>query len=278
MNKKDISKLKKILNKKTSKFENYQEIPEFILNKLLKESIEIKYKQNQLSLDKARLNFLTSNLKFFPKRILEIGSNMGYFAFSFLNDFNTKVIAYEPIKDYAELITLLSKLLKIEKQINVYSKSVKLKNIKSLPMSDLIIELNVLHHAGNYFDKLDVKKLGGWRKYAAKRLRMYRRKTKYLFFQTGNSGKVAHFNSTKSVKFISKLLKDSGWKIVAFGTIKNLNKLIYNKGNLNLNASFKTYECVRNHKTNLVDYKINNQIVKSLKTGMAARPIWICKS
>ena len=63
MNKKDISKLKKILNKKTSKFENYQEIPEFILNKLLKESIEIKYKQNQLSLDKARLNFLRSNFR-----------------------------------------------------------------------------------------------------------------------------------------------------------------------------------------------------------------------
>ena len=182
MNKKDISKLKKILNKKTSKFENYQEIPEFILNKLLKESIKIKYKQNQLSLDKARLNFLTSNLKFFPEKVLEIGSNIGYFVFSLLNNFNCKVVAYEPIKDYAEIITLLSKFLKIEKQINVYSKAVKLKNIKSLPMSDLIIELNVLHHAGNYFDKSDVEKLGGWRKYALKRLRMYRKKNKIFIF------------------------------------------------------------------------------------------------
>lgn len=100
MNKKDISKLKKILNKKTSKFENYQEIPEFILNKILKDSIKIKYKQNQLSLDKARLNFLTSNLKFFLEKVLEVGLNIGYFVFSSLNNFNFKVVAYELIKRY----------------------------------------------------------------------------------------------------------------------------------------------------------------------------------
>ena len=139
----------------------------------------------------------------------------------------------------------------------------------------MIIELNVLHHAGNYFDNEAVKKLGGWRNYAKKRLQLLRNKTSKLFFQTGNSGKETLFPSEKSVEFISELLEESGWKIKAFGTINNLDKLKYNKGNLKDKSSYSNYECKRNKK--LVLYKKNNKFVKSMITGMAARPLWICE-
>ena len=102
-----------------------------------------------------------------------------------------------------------------------------------------------------------------------------RKKTSKLFFQTGNSGQETLFPSEKSVEFISELLEESGWKIKAFGTINNLDKLKYNKGNLKDKSSYSNYECKRNKK--LVLYKKNNKFVKSMITGMAARPLWICE-
>tara|TARA_B100001027_G_C16082366_1_gene247915 strand:+ start:334 stop:576 length:243 start_codon:yes stop_codon:yes gene_type:complete len=75
MNKKDISKLKKILNKKTSKFENYQEIPEFILNKLLKESSKIKYKQT-IIFRQSKIKFFNFKFKIFFRK--SFGSRIKY--------------------------------------------------------------------------------------------------------------------------------------------------------------------------------------------------------
>lgn len=278
MNKKYITNLKSLLNKKNFNFNNYQQIPNFITKELLKNSIELNYKQDQLSLDKLRLEFLTKHLNKNPKKITEIGSNLGYFVFSLAKKYDSKIIGYEPIKHYSQITKKLSEFINLKKNIIIKNKSVKLEDIKKLLKTNLIIELNVLHHAGNYFDKNKVKKLGGWRNYALKRLSLLKTKSDYLFFQTGNSGLEQHFKSEDSVKFVSKLLKDSGWKIKAFGTIKNLDLFKYTKGNLNNNKSFVEYNCSRNLKKHLVDYKIKNKLLKSLKTGMAARPIWVCKN
>ena len=82
MNKKHITNLKSLLNKKNFNFNNYQQIPNFITKELLKDSIKLNYKQDQLLLDKLRLEFLTKHLDKKPKRIIEIGSNLGYFVLS----------------------------------------------------------------------------------------------------------------------------------------------------------------------------------------------------
>lgn len=278
MNKKDITNLKNLLNKKKFRFNNYQEIPKFIQKELLKKSIKLNYRQHQLLLDDSRLKFLTKNLKKKPKKVTEIGSNLGYFVFNLARKYNAKITGYEPINNYAKITKQLSKFAKLEKNIIIINDSIKLSNIKKLEKTDLIVELNVLHHAGNYFDILSVKKLGGWRNYALKRLTLLKKKANFLFFQTGNSGKKQHFKSEESINFTSKLLKESGWKIIFFGTIKNLDTLRYSKGYLNKKKSYMEYECARNPKTNLVEYKNKKKLLKSLKTGMASRPLWICKS
>lgn len=274
MNKIKNTKLEKILKEKKIIFTNYQEIPSFIL-KNFKNSINFnEYKQKQIKLDTPRYKFLIKNTKV-PKNVLEIGSNIGFFILNLSYYYKCKTIGFEPIKKYSNLTNEFAKLSKIQKMIKSNPKPINIKNIKNLPKSDLIIELNVLHHAGNYFDNEAVKKLGGWRNYAKKRLQLLRKKTSNLFFQTGNSGKETLFPSEKSVEFISELLKESGWKIKAFGTISNLDELKYKKGNLKNKSSYSNYECKRNKK--LVDYKKNNKLVKSMITGMAARPLWICE-
>ena len=70
MNKKHITNLKSLLNKKNFNFNNYQQIPNFITKELLKDSIKLNYKQDQLLLDKLRLEFLTKHLDKKPKRII----------------------------------------------------------------------------------------------------------------------------------------------------------------------------------------------------------------
>lgn len=275
MNKTKNIKLENILKRKKILFTNYQEIPSFILKNLKNNVNFSKYRTDQIKLDTPRYNFLTKNIKKIPKSVVEIGSNIGFFILNLAYHYRCNAIGFEPIKNYSNVTNEFAKLNQIEKIIKSYPKSITLENIKNLPSSELIIELNVLHHAGNYFDTKTVNKLGGWRNYAKKRLRLLSKKAPNLFFQTGNSGKQNLFPSKDSVKFISKLLKESGWKIKAFGTIGNLNKLIYIKGNLKNKSSYSNYECKRNKK--LVDYKKNNKVIKSMITGMASRPIWICE-
>ncbi len=275
MNKIKNIKLEKTLNEKKIIFTNYQEIPTFII-KNLKNNINFSlYKQDQIKLDTPRYNFLIKNTKKIPKSVVEIGSNIGFFILNLAYHYKCNATGFEPIKKYSSLTNEFAKLNQIEKKIKSHPKPITLENIKNLPKSDLIIELNVLHHAGNYFDKNKVNSLGGWRNYAKKRLKLLGKKTSNLFFQTGNSGKETLFPSKDSVKFISKLLEESGWKVKAFGTIRNLDNLSYTKGNLKIKSSYSNYECIRNKK--LVDYKKNNKFIKSMVTGMASRPIWICE-
>lgn len=275
MTKKKFKLLEEILKKEKTTFSNYQEIPKFIINNLTNDINFSKYKLNQIRLDSPRYKFLRKNLKIKPNKIIEIGSNIGFFILNLANDYNCIAVGYEPIKNYSKLTNLFASENNLEKFVKSYSQPVPLSKIEKLPKSDLIIELNVLHHAGNYFDKVMLNKLGGWRNYAKKRLKLLKSKTKRLFFQTGNSGKDTLFASKYSVEFISKLLIESGWKIEAFGTIRNLNKLTYDNGELSDSNSYTNYECKRNKK--FVEYRKNNKFIKSMLTGMASRPIWICK-
>ena len=192
MNKIKNTKLEKILKEKKIIFTNYQEIPSFIL-KNFKNSINFnEYKQKQIKLDTPRYKFLIKNTKV-PKNVLEIGSNICFFILNLSYYYKCKTIGFEPIKKYSNLTNEFAKLSKIQKMIKSNPKPINIKNIKNLPKSDLIIELNVLHHAGNYFDNEAVKKLGGWRNYAKKRLQLLRKKHQIYFFKQETQEKRHYF-------------------------------------------------------------------------------------
>ena len=57
-----------------------------------------------------------------------------------------------------------------DKKVKFHSTPIKLNDIAKLKKADLLIELNVLHHAGSFYDQRNVSSVGDWRKYAINRL------------------------------------------------------------------------------------------------------------
>ena len=143
----------------------------------------------------------------------------------------------------------------------------------------MAINLNILHHAGIFFDTKTYKNYNDWFDFVNEYLFKLHKKSKYLFFQVGNTANgEAIFNSDEVLKIMNTIFSKSGWEVIKIGIIEDLNKLEY-KNYLNKNLdSIKLFKCIRNKKTNLVDYFYNRKFVKSLKSGFAQRPIWVCKS
>ena len=275
MSKSLILKIKETLENSKFRFSNYQEFPTFLIKKY-PELSKIEYTVNQINLDQKRYEWLLKNLpedKY--KNICEIGANIGFQSISFAYDFRANIDCFETNTDYANLIFLISKLIKLDPLINSSDKSINLENISNLNHYDLIINLNVLHHAGCIFDTQHVKKLDDWFDYSEKYLNKLLSKSKYLFFQSGNMQKgKAIFPSEKSIEYLKKIIIKSGWKILSFGVIKNLELLDYESFNYDQIDEVNLFKCRRNSYE--VDYFFNEKFVKSLETGLAQRPLWLC--
>ena len=260
-------------------FSHYQQIPDFVFDKYFDENFEPEYEVKQLLLDAPRYKFLTSNLNCNNLSVVEIGSNLGYFCLSLAHDFDCRAKGFEPITNYQIAATLLAEICGLTELCRFSEKSISLADINYLPQADLYIELNVMHHAGVVFDKEYVENLKGWRNYTIAKLEAYRTKSKFLFFQTGNTANGnTLFPSSDAVTFTSEILQESGWEIQALGTIPDLSKLQYEKHNSKQLALGTTYVCSRNPTTNLVDYFFDGTLSASLITGLASRPIWLCRN
>ncbi len=265
-----------LLENSFDRFSNYQGLPEFIFDKI-PELRNLKYKRNQINLDFSRYKWLKENLNYEVSSVLDIGANLGYFSFSLANDLNVKVDLYEPYKTYYEVSKNLCSLIKFNKKMNLFNDSIGLNNISEIQKYDLVINLNILHHAGVFFDKKRFKEFDNWLEYSKIYLGKLREKSKFLFFQVGNlsRGEVI-FESDVFFDLMKQLFKLSNWNIRKIGIIKNLEKLEYVNIDLRELEKVRLFKCRRNEKTNLVDYFFNGRIIKSLQTGFAQRPIILC--
>ena len=253
---------------KHSRHSNYQKFSE-----------NLKINRNTINLDKMRFDWIKKIIK--PKnkikKVTEIGSNLGYFCIKFNHYFGTRSIGYE-----YEKITFkkANKLKKKNKDIKYINKELNLKNLGQIKKTDLLIHHNVLHHAGHMYDKKLINSKNDWFKYSVNYMRILSKKSKYLFFQSGNVNyNINYFQNDETFKVLPLILKKAGWRIIKIGNIDLVNKnIIYKTYNLKNILKIPKIKCFRDKKTNKVFYKKKDKIIFKYKTGFLQRPLFWCIS
>ncbi|MBM7704474.1 methyltransferase domain-containing protein [Metabacillus iocasae] len=230
------NKLKELYSE-MSKHSSYQ-----ILSKRLSEIInhnEIKVKTRY---EKERLKYITENLDIHNKKILDIGGNTGYFTFEMIDQGVEKVHFYEGNKTHSEFVRLSSKVLGVEKKIEITNEYYRFDDECRKKKYDIILLLNVLHHIGDdYGDKkLSIEKAKG---IIVEQLNTLADTTEIMVFQLGfnwkgNSELGLFENGTKEelIRFI-KDGTEKKWGIIEIGVAEQIEDSIHynklNKENIN---------------------------------------------
>lgn len=130
----------------SSKHSQYQEIHSS-LNDFIRE------KGGQKRKEKLRSDFMTTNLNFNNKTVLDIGANSGYFVFSAIESGARQVTAYEPNSHHADFIFQASELINKSDKVRIINNFFDFSQPADI-VFDIILCLNVLHHIGDdYGDK-----------------------------------------------------------------------------------------------------------------------------
>lgn len=205
------------LYKISSKHSNYQNIPHFISDEL---GFKVDINEDWRG-DTARYLFLKENIEFKEAtNVADVGANTGFFTLSFANDNkNTNFIAYEINENHSKLISLIKDALEMN-NVSVLHKGIDYLSIEDIPKYDVVLHLNILHHAGVDFDKNYVKDVNDFYQYAVNYLTLLRNKCRILVFQMGyNLGGnktnpiVSTNNVLEMINYQVKLLADSGYSI-----------------------------------------------------------------
>lgn len=206
------------------KHANYQDLPRALKMNFYEEFKILNWNPNRL--DMPRLIWILDALKNKNiKSITDIGSNSGFFSVELQQSYDATCIAFEPHAPHADALSLIKELCDIEdSKLEVKNVGVALQDIEKLKGSDLLIFLNVLHHAGDDFDADQVKNLSDWRGYSKKYLECLSSKYDYMFFQLGNAWKGSAQKLFDDQNFFTEtvnLLEISGWRIESAGLIES---------------------------------------------------------
>ena len=268
-----------LLVRVSERFSNYQRLPPYVDEIATNVGYSFEYASDQLDLDAARFEFLGRGLELGGLSVLEIGCNLGYFMLRLARENGCETKGYEPIATYKECIDRLAEIGGVAASVSIGPRGVGLADIADLPSADLLIELNVLHHAGPVFDAAAVTKCGGWSDYARARLSALATKADHLLFQTGNSsGNETLFASDSAATFMHAILSESDWEVLRIGSIADLEQLRYIDVPGDRPEMASTYACRRDPESDLVEYRRDGKLCGRLGTGLANRPIWLCRS
>lgn len=272
-----ISQIRELVQDHGGRFDQYQNIPAAIFREFPQLG-RLNYRPNQIGLDQARYNWLRRHFITQGSSVIDIGGNIGFFSLSLAIETGAKATLFEPVSALSEVCRMLAKIAGLD-YFDAYDQAIGLGDVAGLQLSDLVIHLNVMHHAGSVFDGPYVAELGGWKNYAREYLDALSQRTQHLFFQTGNVGNgTAHFSGAETLTFLRDLLQDAGWSIQKVGVIENFDEFEYTTyGPENLDDA-PVITCWRNEATKLVDYTLNGVVVASLSKGIAQRPLWLAKS
>ncbi len=208
----------------SGKHASYQDLPGLIKENFNNELKEIVWSPNRL--DVPRLNWIKDALREkSPKTITDIGANTGFFSVELKHFLGASCVAYEPHAPHAEALSLIRDLCGIDRsELQIQNVGVSLGDIDKLEDADLLIFLNVLHHAGDDFDGAIVKNISDWKKYSSEYLGRLSDKYNYMFFQLGNAWKGSSEKIYKDDDFFGStinLLHASGWLIESAGLVED---------------------------------------------------------
>ena len=254
---------------KESRHSNYQN---FIESKYIKN-------KNYINLDEIRFDWIKKIIKSSDKikSIADIGSNLGYMCLKFNEHFKTQSVGYEYEKPTFIKANKIKNKIKDVKYIN---KGLNISNLSKIKKTDLLVHLNVLHHAGHMYDKKLIKSKNDWTKYSIKYLNLLTKKSKYLFFQTGNVNfNKNYFENNETFNILPLILKQAGWKIIKIGNIDFSKKKIgyksFDPRDIN---KIPIIECKREKETNKVIYTRGKKILFKYESGFLQRPLFWCIS
>jgi hypothetical protein len=202
---------------KVSKHSAYQTIPDFVSEALgYAETIQSHWRG-----DRNRLDYIGGKLT--PaagERWCDFGANTGFFTYTLAHRHPAaRFVAIEANAEHAEFLTAIRQMFAID-NVEVAQRAIALDDLATLSGYDVMLHLNVLHHAGADFDRRYVSGVADFPAYAVAYLSALRAATRTLVFQIGSNlwGDKAHplIASTDDVgklNLISAWIRESGWRI-----------------------------------------------------------------
>lgn len=221
------------LYRDSTKHANYQNVPTFVQEALgYQESIDESWRG-----DTARYAYLLRELDLQSGQyVADVGANTGFFALSLAHRYpNCRFAAYETNPNHVNFIRLVADAFELG-NVTVQAKSVDLAGIDDLPNFDVLLHLNVLHHAGQDFDSGLVTEPQEMTPYAEAYLSKLAKRASTLAFQMGyNWGGdktrpiIAPENQMAMVAWLSNLFRRTGWQIsaMAFATRNDFSEIMY---------------------------------------------------
>lgn len=171
--------------------------------------------------------------KYFPKKnigtIQDLGGNSGFFAQSLIDEkYATKAVIYDSefLKNIFKTGKWMAKILNIEKKIHFTKKKITFHFIKNMPASETIICMNLLHHAGNLFDKSLVKRIG-FNNYLQKAIQSFRKKANKLILSLACDFNLSKKDRQQEQKKINLMLIQNGWKVLCSTNVYSLDKQFF---------------------------------------------------
>lgn len=199
----------------SSKHSVYQNIPDFV-------SVELGYTEaidEGWRGDRQRLAFLAEcRTPADGETWLDFGANTGFFTLSLAHEFpRTTFYAVEANANHARFIERVAQYFRME-NVEVIPRAIGLRELSTLPRTDFMLHLNVLHHAGHDFDTELVPEKAAFANYAVRYLSALHEKTGAMLFQLGSNwggdrGQPlvdSHADAEKLALF-GGWLRDSGW-------------------------------------------------------------------
>ena len=159
----------------------YQQLPKFLSDDFggVEAPVDERWRG-----DRSRLDYLRTRIDFSGQRVIDIGANTGFFSLTLAHDDSATVTAVEPDPANRDFLKAVGRHYGMTK-LTVSDTPVTLETVDSLPTSDLVLLLNVLHHAGDDFDGRHVASAEALAEYMQEYLARLAKTTRRMIFQLG---------------------------------------------------------------------------------------------
>lgn len=198
-----------------SKHSTYQSIPNFVAAEFdYNEAIDENWRGDQ-----PRLAYLLSErAPAAGETWMDFGANTGFFALTLAHGFpRSSFIAVEANPNHARFIKRIIEYFEMT-NVEIVQQAVGLRDLPSLPRTDFMLHLNVLHHAGHDFDPDLVPAKANFANYAIRYLHLLHERTGGMLFQMGsnwggnkNQPLIGTREDAEKLRKFTSWLRAAGW-------------------------------------------------------------------
>lgn len=199
----------------TGKHGVYQQLPDFLTEDFgVRAPVDERWRG-----DRTRLDYLRTRLNFEGLRVVDIGANTGYFSLTLARDLGAQVTAIEPDPANRDFLREVARQYGLS-NMAVSDEAVTQATVGHLPATDLVLLLNVLHHAGADFDGALVADRSDMPGYLTRYLRALSATTKGMVFQLGynwHGNKATPLVPVREplamLAYLQPIFEASGWEV-----------------------------------------------------------------